>query len=132
MQEYGTLENLLQNADGVKQKARRSKLVEFRDQARLSRVLVELRDDLSLDRMTFPAGAERASDLRMESMDEDRILAFYEEMGFQEIRRRFEASLLKRRGGPTSRRRRSAVGSAGQRRPRATIPRPEDYVDVPF
>jgi 5'-3' exonuclease len=133
MQEYGTLENLLQNSDTVKQKVRRSKLVEFRDQARLSRVLVKLRDDISLDQMTLPEGIERASDLRMDLIDEDRILSFYDEMGFQEIRRRFEASLLKRRGGdPSHRWRRGTATSSSQRRTRATIPRPQDYEDVPF
>jgi hypothetical protein len=84
--------------------------------------------------MSFPEGVERVSDLRMEPMDESRILRFFDEMGFQDIRRRFQNSLL--RGKPAwhkSHKSRTVMATShSPRRPRATIPRPEDYEDVPF
>lgn len=126
LKEFGTLEMLLQNTQQVKQNARRSKLEEFRDQARLSRQLVSLCDDIPLQRMTFPDGVERVSDLRMEELDEDRLFRFYDDMGFQEIRRRVEGRLL--RGRPP--RHRAVAGSP--RRPKATVPDPGDVQSVPF
>jgi len=42
LQEYGSLENLLSRASEISQKVRREKLVQHKDQARLSRKLVEL------------------------------------------------------------------------------------------
>ncbi|RMF42806.1 MAG: DNA polymerase I, partial [Deltaproteobacteria bacterium] len=47
--EYGSLENLLANAENIRQPKRRENLVNFADQARLSRRLVQLVDDLDLD-----------------------------------------------------------------------------------
>jgi DNA polymerase I len=118
---------LLQNTQKIRQNARRSKLEEYSDQARLSRRLVRLCDDIPLDRMTFPTGVERVSDLRMGSLDEDRLFRFYDEMGFQEIRRRVEGRLLR---VSHSRKRASAPGS--HRRPKATVPDPDDVQSVPF
>jgi len=46
---YGDLENLLAHAGEIKQPKRRERLIEFADQARLSRELVRLRDDVPLD-----------------------------------------------------------------------------------
>jgi len=122
LQEYGTLDNLLRNTDKIKQKSRRAKLEAFQEQARMSRVLVELRDDVPWDLMTIPNGIETVSELRMEPLDAERMLHFYDAMGFVEIRRRLERSL--QRGNPRSRR----TG----RHPKATIPLPEEYEDVPF
>jgi DNA polymerase I len=127
LKEFGTLESLLQNTPHIKQNARRSKLEEFREQARLSRRLVSLCDDIPLHRMTFPAGVERVSDLLMEGLDEDRLFRFYDDMGFQEIRRRVEGRLVRGRPPPRTR------ASAGSyRRPKATVPDPHDVQSVPF
>ncbi|GAB4556143.1 MAG: DNA polymerase I [Geothermobacteraceae bacterium] len=46
--EYGSLENLLANAESIRQPKRRENLVNFADQARLSRRLVQLVDDLDI------------------------------------------------------------------------------------
>jgi len=55
--------------------------------ARLSRELVELERQLPLDKMTFPANLTRAADLRMAPLDEERLLAFYENMGLKDYNR---------------------------------------------
>ena len=44
--EYGDLDTLLQHASEIKQPKRREKLIEFADQARLSRELVRLKNDV--------------------------------------------------------------------------------------
>lgn len=124
LQEFGSLDNLLANVGDVKQNARRRKLEEFGDQARLSRDLVELVRDVPLDLMTFPEGMETVGDLRIQPMDEDKILQFYDAMGFQDIRRRFLNAVNK--GSPDKK------PPAKNRRPPATIPTPEDFSDVPF
>ena len=46
--QYGTLENLLKNASEIKQNKRRENLIEFADQARISRKLVTLKTDVPL------------------------------------------------------------------------------------
>jgi len=47
--EYGDLETLLANAGSIKQNRRRENLIEFADQARISKELVTLRQDVPVD-----------------------------------------------------------------------------------
>ena len=49
IEEYGDLESLLSRAEEIKQPKRREKLIEFADQARISRQLVILKTDVPLD-----------------------------------------------------------------------------------
>ncbi len=49
IREFGDLDSLLARADEIKQPKRRERLIAFADQARLSRELVRLRDDVPLD-----------------------------------------------------------------------------------
>jgi DNA polymerase-1 len=49
IQEYGDLDTLLVNASSIKQQMRRERLLQYADQARLSRELVRLKDDLEVD-----------------------------------------------------------------------------------
>ena len=49
LDEYGDLETLLERASEIKQNKRRENLIEFADQARISRQLVELKNDVPLD-----------------------------------------------------------------------------------
>lgn len=121
--EFGSLDDLLGNLDDVKQKGWREKLIENKENARLSRELVELNRDVPMDHMTgFPDGVTRVSKLRMEPMDSDRMLAFYDQMGFRSLKRTLQGRLKgKKLKKPPSR-----------KRPKATVPRPEDYADVPF
>jgi hypothetical protein len=95
------------------------------DQARMSRVLVELNRSVPRELMTgFPQNVDFVRELRMEPIDVDRLLAFYDEMGFKELKRTLQQRV---KGIKISR-----PPSAKNKRPKATIPRPEDYADVPF
>ena len=49
IEEFGDLDTLLSKADTIKQKMRRERLLEFADQARLSRELVRLKNDVAVD-----------------------------------------------------------------------------------
>ncbi|MDX2265814.1 MAG: DNA polymerase I [Hyphomicrobiales bacterium] len=49
IQEYGDLDTLLANAASIKQNARRERLIEFADQARISRDLVRLKTDTPIE-----------------------------------------------------------------------------------
>jgi DNA polymerase-1 len=118
--EYGTLDNLLENAENIKQKSRREKLLQFSHQARLSRALVALEDSI-------PGMANRIGDLpswRSEPLDVDRLEAFFDEMGFKDLKRRFLNQI--KRGAPRKR------PKSTRYRERAEIPNPEDFADVPF
>lgn len=53
LEEFGTLENLLENAETIKQKKRRENLIEFAEDARLSKELVTLKRDVKVE--TAPA-----------------------------------------------------------------------------
>lgn len=81
--EYGDLDSLLARADEIKQKKRRENLIEYADQARLSRELVRLRVDLDID-PPFEALAVRKP-------DPARLRAFLEQQGFKSILKRVEA-----------------------------------------
>lgn len=124
--EYGTLDELLDNVENVKQKGRRQKLMDNVENARLSRQLVELERELPLNNMTFPENVTSAAELRMAPLDSDRLLAFYQDMGLKDMKRRVEARL--------SSNQKKAVRKKynGKRRQKAEIPTPEDYKDVPF
>lgn len=123
--EFDSLENLLNNIDDVQQKGLRDKLIAHESDARLSRVLVELNRTVPLNMISgLPDGdSQKIGDLRMEPFDPDRILAFYDQMGFRELKRTFEFRLK----GVKAKRRVSSYGRA-----KTTIPQPGDYSDVPF
>ena len=125
--EFGNLENLLNNIDSVKQLGIREKLTEDKEKARVSRILVELNCTVPMSELTgLPDGVhQKVSDLRMEAIDPDRIIAFYDQMGFKELKRSFQNSLK----GVNVKRKKS---STYNKRVKATIPTPEDYKDVPF
>jgi 5'-3' exonuclease len=124
--EFGSLDNLLNNIGEVKQRGVREKLYEDEAKARLSRTLVELNRNVPMvELLGLPDGIhQRMSALRMETIDPDRIIAFYDQMGFKELKRTFQNSLnglkLKKKA------------SAYSKRSKATIPTPDDYKDVPF
>ncbi len=87
---YGDLESLLKSASEVKQKKRRELLMENAEVARMSRELVELVRDVPSENVRGLDG-DQISELRMEELNEERLLAFFKEMGFGEMRRRVEA-----------------------------------------
>lgn len=124
--QFGSLDTLLENIDDVKQKGWRDKLRAHIDDARMSRMLVELNRTVPMKSISgFPEGVCKVRELRMEPIDSDRLMAFYDQMGFRELKRTLENRL----NGITSTKRKS---SSYSKRPKARIPRPEDYADVPF
>jgi len=75
--EWGTLEALIANADQVKTKRAREALLEQADQARLSKRLATLRDDIELG-LSWEA-------LAFESPDRDRLRELYKRLGFSRL-----------------------------------------------
>jgi len=111
LEEFETLEALLEQTDKIPQPKRREKLEQHAESARISRELVELKRDLDWSQLEafYPAGTDddwddgaggsravgvslqettRVGDLRMEPINADRILAFYDEMGFYTLKQR--------------------------------------------
>lgn len=82
---YGDLDTLLDNAEEIKQPKRRERLIEFADQARISRDLVTLRDDAPLD--------VAADALGVQDPDADRLLGFLQAMEFNTLTRRIAEAL---------------------------------------
>ncbi len=80
IEEFGDLDTLLAQADGIKQKKRRENLLEFADQARLSRDLVRLKTDVGLE--------EPISDLVMNPIDGEKLVGFLQKMEFNTLTNR--------------------------------------------
>ncbi len=85
LEEYGDLESLLTRAEEIKQPKRRQNLIEFAEQARISRQLVQLRDDVPVDISIEAMG-------RIE-IDAETVLPFLREQGFKSIITRVESKL---------------------------------------
>jgi len=83
--EYGDLDSLLARAGEIKQPKRREKLIEFADQARLSRDLVRLKDDVP-DLIAVDA-------LGVRDPVADALLGFLREMEFNTLTRRIAEAL---------------------------------------
>ncbi len=83
--EYGDLDALLARATEIKQPKRREKLIEFADQARISRQLVQLKDDVPLE-----VAADR---LGVHDPDPPVLLAFLQAMEFNTLSRRIAEKL---------------------------------------
>ncbi|MCB9958881.1 MAG: DNA polymerase I [Rhodospirillaceae bacterium] len=82
--EYGDLDTLLARADEIKQPKRRQNLIDFADQARVSRRLVRLADDVPLD---------QALDSLQANPDPKELIGFLEEMEFPSLVNRAQAKL---------------------------------------
>ncbi|GAB4362995.1 MAG: DNA polymerase I [Oricola sp.] len=80
LEEYGDLETLLAHASEIKQNKRRENLIQFADQARLSRALVELKTDTPLD--------TDLDALKLEPQDGPKLIAFLKAMEFNTLTRR--------------------------------------------
>ncbi len=85
--EYGTLEAVLEAAPAMKASKMRDNLIEHADKARLSRILVALKDDAALP--------EPLDDFLLKEIPDAPLRAFLEHHGF--------ASLLKKLDGPNAR-----------------------------
>ncbi len=75
--EYGDLDNLLEHAQEIKQPKRRQNLIEFAEQARISRELVTLKDDVAVD--------AAIDSFHLAEADRETLSAFLEEQGFNSI-----------------------------------------------
>jgi len=130
------LEGTLNNTGNIKQNARRDKLEAFADQAMLSRVLVDLERNVPLEMMTMDnkrVHFENVGDLRTQELDETRVLAFYDALGFQETKRRFLKALKRKHGNSRDYGgRRNLSSRRGSSRPKTTLPDEDDYLEVPF
>ncbi|MDP9838491.1 DNA polymerase-1 [Neorhizobium huautlense] len=80
LEEYGDLETLLSRAGEIKQVKRRESIINFADQARLSRQLVELRTDVPLE-LDLDA-------LVLEPQDGPKLIGFLKAMQFGTLTRR--------------------------------------------
>ena len=85
IREYGDLDTLLERAGEIKQPKRRERLIEFAEQARISRELVRLKRDVPVE-----VDVER---LGVQDPDADALLGFLREMEFNTLTRRIAEKL---------------------------------------
>ena len=83
--DYGDLDSLLDRAGEIKQPKRREKLIEFADQARVSRELVRLKDDVP--------EAEPVEQFGVRDPDADTLIGFLRRMEFNTLTRRIAEKL---------------------------------------
>jgi DNA polymerase-1 len=81
--EFGDLDTLLKKADTIKQPKRRENLVQFADQARISRDLVTLRVDVPVK--------EKLAEFAVADADPKKVIAFLKGLEFNTLTRRFAA-----------------------------------------
>lgn len=82
---FGDLETLLARADEIKQPARRTRLIEHAENARISKLLVTLKDDVETPDPLEGFGTAEP--------DADKLLTFLRSMEFRTITRRVEEAL---------------------------------------
>ncbi|MEO1136585.1 MAG: DNA polymerase I, partial [Pseudomonadota bacterium] len=87
--EYGDLETLLNRAEEIKQKKRRENLIEFAEQARISKQLVTLKKDTPVK--------EKPESFAVRAIDKAMLVSFLKKMEFNTLTRRVDADLG---GGP--------------------------------
>ncbi|MEM6712939.1 MAG: DNA polymerase I [Pseudomonadota bacterium] len=80
LDEFGDLESLLAGADTIKQKKRRENLIEFADQARISKKLVTLKTDVPAE--------ETVESTLVQELDSEKLIAFLKAMEFTTLTRR--------------------------------------------
>jgi len=83
--EYGDLDTLLERAGEIKQPKRREKLIEFADQARVSRDLVTLKQDVPLPITIDQLGVQEPK--------AEQLLGFLQEMEFNTLTRKLAEAL---------------------------------------
>jgi DNA polymerase I len=83
--QYGDLDTLLARAEEIKQPKRREKLMEFADQARVSRELVTLKQDVPV--------IVQAEALGVQDPDAETLLGFLQHMEFNTLTRRIAEAL---------------------------------------
>ncbi len=74
---FGTLEELLKNANKIKQNKRRETLIENKDKAIISKELVTLKKDVPVK--------DKLEDLTLKNIDKDKLYSFLREMEFNRL-----------------------------------------------
>ncbi len=77
IKEYGNLENLLKNANKIKQNKRRETLLENKDKALISKKLVTLKNDVPVK--------DKLTDFILKNVDVDKLYNFLREMEFNRL-----------------------------------------------
>ena len=90
IEEFGDLETLLARAGEIKQNKRRENLIEFAEQARISKQLVTLKSDAPTP--------ESVDDFAVRPIDKERLLSFLKEMEFGTLTRRVESDFVGQSG----------------------------------
>ncbi|MBK66545.1 MAG: DNA polymerase I, partial [Rickettsiales bacterium] len=85
LEEFGDLETLLENAHTIKQNKRRENLIEFAEEARLSKKLVRLEDEVPVP---LPL-----DELHINAPDPEKLLEFLTEQGFKSTISRIQNQL---------------------------------------
>ena len=75
--EYGSLEALLKNADKIKQNKRRQTLIENKDKAIISKKLVTLKNDVPVK--------NKLEEFKLKNVDKDKLYSFLREMEFNRL-----------------------------------------------
>ena len=75
--EFGDLENIFLNLDKIKQKKRKEVLSEGVENARLSKILITLKEDVE-------TGIE-IDDLKLKTVEPEKLISFLEEQGFRSL-----------------------------------------------
>ena len=75
--EYGDLDGLFENSEKIKQKKRRENIIEFENQAYISKKLVTLKNDVSLP---IPI-----KDTSLKEIDAEKLISFLKEMEFKTL-----------------------------------------------
>jgi len=84
--EYGDLDTLLDRAEEIKQNKRRENLIEFADQARVSRKLVRLKDDVETE--------HTIEDFALKDPDPATVIEFLKAMEFRTLTQRVESRFV--------------------------------------
>lgn len=147
LQEYTTLEEVLSRSDEIKQVKRRENLQKYADQARLSQALVELVTDVPQECFEVTpkeVATKELHEIKMERMDPDRILEFYDSMGFYTIKKRllerldrqeqliYQRDKYRQKPKPKPRSTSQTRSYSGRKGKKVDPPKPEDYEGVPF
>jgi DNA polymerase I len=111
IKEYGDLDTLLARASEIKQPKRREKLIEFADQARISRELVRLKNDVDTG-VSIDA-------LGVHDPDAKTLLGFLQSMEFNTLTRRIAEAL----GAEVPQALATSVGSSVRKEPKAPVAR---------
>ncbi|MEL0143778.1 MAG: 5'-3' exonuclease H3TH domain-containing protein, partial [Alphaproteobacteria bacterium] len=86
LEEYGDLDTLLARAEEIKQPKRRQNLIEFAEQARISRELVRLKDDVKTE--------HSIDDFALKEPDPATVVEFLKAMEFRTLTQRVESRFV--------------------------------------